>query len=118
MIWPMKRNRSIEELKGSVGQVKTLIEQLADFVAAKFTAFEERLLRLEETKADKEDVKKIEERHASFREIYIHMKMIHNNQYEIQIKTTLEGDVKHFEVTDYNLFFALDNALNRALQHS
>ena len=63
-------------------------------------------------------VKKIEERHASFREIYIHMKMIHNNQFEIQIKTTMEGDVKHFEVTDYNLFFALDNALNRALQHS
>ena len=63
-------------------------------------------------------VKKIEERHQGFREIYIHMKMIHNSQFEVQVKTIIGNEPKHFEVTDYNLFFALDNALNRALQHS
>ena len=63
-------------------------------------------------------VKKIEERHEDFREIYIHLKIVHGNKHEIQVKTLIGGDARHFNAVDYNLFVALDSALNRALQNS
>ncbi|HLC57647.1 MAG TPA: hypothetical protein VJH95_03680 [Candidatus Nanoarchaeia archaeon] len=63
-------------------------------------------------------VKKMEERNNEFQEIYIHLKMIHNSQFEVQVKTIIGNEPKHFEVTDFNLFFALDSALNKALNSS
>ena len=60
-------------------------------------------------------VRKIEERHKEFKEIYIHLKKVHNSEYEIQVNALIGSEHKNAEVTDFNLFFALDKALGRVL---
>ena len=58
-------------------------------------------------------VRKIEKRHSDFQEIKIHLKTIHNSECEIQINLVIGGETKNAEVTDFNLFLALDKALGK-----
>jgi len=60
-------------------------------------------------------VKKIEEQHSNFETIHIHLKSVHNSEFEIQVKALMGGQAQQAEVTDYNLFVALDKVLNRIL---
>ena len=60
-------------------------------------------------------VKKFEERYPEFLEIKIHLKKIHASEFEVQVDALIGSEHQNGEVTDYNLFFALDKALSRAL---
>lgn len=61
-------------------------------------------------------VRKIEEKTHQFEKIAIHMKKIHNSEYEIQTKTIVDGKPYNSELTDYNLFVALDKTLSKVLE--
>ncbi|MEK6904097.1 MAG: hypothetical protein AABW87_00725 [Nanoarchaeota archaeon] len=58
--------------------------------------------------------KKISERVKGFQDININLKKIHEKNHEIQVKLNAEK-VYNSEVTDHNLFFALDKALGKIM---
>lgn len=60
-------------------------------------------------------VKKFEERYPEFREIKIHLKKVHASEFEVQVRALIGSEHQNGEVVDFNLFFALDKALSRAL---
>lgn len=60
-------------------------------------------------------VRKFEERYPEFHEIKIHLKKIHASGFEVQVDALIGSEHQNGEVTEYNLFFALDKALGRAL---
>lgn len=60
-------------------------------------------------------VRKFEERYPEFQEIKIHLKKVHASEFEVQVDALIGSGHQNGEVTEYNLFFALDKALSRAL---
>lgn len=59
--------------------------------------------------------KKITERVQGFQDIQVNMKKVHENNHAIMAKVTADK-VYNAEVTDYNLFFALDKALSKIMR--
>ena len=49
-------------------------------------------------------VKKIEEKTHNFEKIAVHMKKIHNAEFEIQIKAVVGGKPYNSELINYNIF--------------
>lgn len=62
-------------------------------------------------------VRKIEEKNLGFESIHIHLKQVHNSEFEVQVKIMINGQPKNGEVTGNNLFVVLDKALNKVLEH-
>ena len=61
-------------------------------------------------------VKKIEEKTHEFERIAVHLKQVHNSEYEIQTKAVVAGKPYNSELTNYNLFVALDKTLSKVLE--
>ncbi len=61
-------------------------------------------------------VKKIEEKTHQFEKIAVHLKHVHNSEYEIQTKVLVAGKPYNSELTNYNLFVALDKTLSKVLE--
>lgn len=57
-------------------------------------------------------VKKIDELHG-VKKLSLTLKPIHSKQVELHGTLDVEGDSKQAEVSDYNLFFALNTLLNK-----
>lgn len=60
-------------------------------------------------------VKKMEEKTQNFENISIHLKQIHNSEFEIQTKLAANGRAYSADVTDFNLFFAMSRALDKIM---
>ncbi len=59
--------------------------------------------------------KRISERAQGFQDITINLKKIHEKSHEISAKVTADK-IYSSEITDYNLFFALDKALGKIMK--
>jgi hypothetical protein len=55
--------------------------------------------------------KKLQDRHTKFENLSVHFKEVHSSKNEIKTKTIIGGKVHNTESIDFNLFFALNNAL-------
>ncbi|MDD5178415.1 MAG: hypothetical protein PHT54_04020 [Candidatus Nanoarchaeia archaeon] len=51
-----------------------------------------------------------------FQELALIMKEVHSSNFELKANVTIEGKVLHSEMTDYNLFFAMDKVLNKLIE--
>ena len=66
--------------------------------------------------------KKISDQIQGFQELSLHMKPIHDNpekenkKYELQAKLIIDGKPHNSEITDYNLFFAIDKVLAKLVE--
>ncbi len=60
-------------------------------------------------------VKKMQEKTSKFENLHLHLKPVHASKFELQIKVMVNGQSFNAEVTDFNLFFALDKALAKIL---
>jgi len=58
-------------------------------------------------------VKKIQTRYKEFNSIIVDLKRVHNSGSQIITKLVIENKNYAVEVTDFNLFFALNKALKR-----
>ncbi len=61
-------------------------------------------------------VKKMQEKSNKFESLHLHLKPIHASKFELQAKVMVNGQPFNSEVTDFNLFFALDKALAKILE--
>ena len=61
-------------------------------------------------------VKKMQEKTNKFESLHLHLKPIHASKYELQAKAIVNGQPYNSEVTDFNLFFALDKILAKILE--
>ena len=61
-------------------------------------------------------VKKMQEKNNKFENLHLHLKDVHSSKYELQVKVIVNGQPFNAEVTDFNLFFALDKALAKILE--
>lgn len=60
-------------------------------------------------------VKKMEEKTQNFENISIHLKTVHNSEFEIQTKLVANGRSYSSDVVDFNLFFAMGKSLDKIL---
>src|SRR3989344_2093227 len=60
-------------------------------------------------------VKKMEEKTQNFDKISIHLKSVHNSEFEIQAKLMANGRAYNSEVTDFNLFFGMSKVLDKIM---
>ena len=61
-------------------------------------------------------VRKMQEKTQKFESLHMHLKNIHASKYEIQAKAIVNGQPYNSEVTDFNLFFAVDKVLAKILE--
>ncbi|MBS3134147.1 hypothetical protein J4214_02855 [Candidatus Woesearchaeota archaeon] len=61
-------------------------------------------------------VKKLEEKTSKFESISIHIKKVHNSEFEIQTNAIIGGKPYNSGLTNYNVFFALDKTLSNVLE--
>ncbi|MAG48016.1 hypothetical protein CL617_05400 [archaeon] len=61
-------------------------------------------------------VKKIEDKSTDFQEISVHLKKVHNSEFQIKTKAIIAGKPFNSELTDFNLFIGLDKTLGRVLE--
>ena len=61
-------------------------------------------------------VKKMQEKTNNFQSLSLNLKQIHSSKYELQAKALINGQSFNSEVTEFNLFFALDKALAKVLE--
>ena len=61
-------------------------------------------------------VKKMMEKTNKFESLHLHLKEVHASKFELQVKALVNGQSFNSEVTDFNLFFALDKALAKILE--
>ena len=61
-------------------------------------------------------VKKMVEKNNKFESLHLHLKEVHASKFELQVKALVNGQSFNSEVTDFNLFFALDKALAKILE--
>ncbi len=60
-------------------------------------------------------VKKMQEKTKNFEGLSLHLKNVHTSKFELQAKAMANGQAFNSEITDFNLFFALDKALAKIL---
>ncbi|MBU2633822.1 MAG: hypothetical protein KJ674_01105 [Nanoarchaeota archaeon] len=58
-------------------------------------------------------VKKFQEHNKDFNNLVVDLKKIHGSQSEILAKMTINNKTYNAEVTDFNLFFALNKAFQK-----
>jgi len=61
-------------------------------------------------------VKRMQEINKKFESLHLHLKPVHANKYELQAKAVFDGQPHNAEITDYNLFFALDKVLAKIVE--
>lgn len=58
-------------------------------------------------------VKKVQTRYNNFNKIVLDLKKVHNSESEISTKIVIDNKTYNVEVTDFNIFFALNKALKK-----
>src|SRR3989344_8893430 len=58
-------------------------------------------------------VKKLQDGNSGFERLSLHLKKVHNTEYEIFGKLNISGKMYNSEVMDYNLFYALNEILKK-----
>ena len=58
-------------------------------------------------------VKKVQEKNNGFEKLSLHLKKVHNNEYEILGKLIVNNNEYNSEVINYNLFYALNEILRK-----
>ena len=58
-------------------------------------------------------VKRIQHRYSDFERLRLHLKKVHNNEYEILGKIIISGKEYDSDVINYNLFYALNEILKK-----
>jgi len=58
-------------------------------------------------------VKKIQDRNNGFEKLSLHLKKVHNSEYELLGKLIVSSKVYSSEVINYNLFYALNETLKK-----
>tara|TARA_Y100000034_G_scaffold117075_1_gene156161 strand:+ start:52 stop:345 length:294 start_codon:yes stop_codon:yes gene_type:complete len=58
-------------------------------------------------------VKELQDRNSGFERLSLHLKIIHNNEYELIGKLNSGGKMYNSEVINYNLFLALNEILRK-----
>lgn len=58
-------------------------------------------------------VKNLQDKNSGFERLSLHLKIIHNKEYELIGKLNSKGKMYNSEVVDYNLFFALNEILRK-----
>lgn len=58
-------------------------------------------------------VKKIQDKNNGFEKLSLHLKSVHNSEYELLGKLIVSGKVFSSEVINYNLFYALNEILKK-----
>lgn len=58
-------------------------------------------------------VKKIQEKNNGFEKLSLHLKKVHNSEYEILGKLIVNNNEYNSEVINYNLFYALNEILRK-----
>ena len=58
-------------------------------------------------------VKKVQEHNKDFNNLTVDLKKIHSSESEISAKITINNQTYNAEVTDFNLFFALNKAFQK-----
>lgn len=61
-------------------------------------------------------VKKMQDKVKNFEGLSLSLKSVHSSKYELQAKAVVNGKSFGTEITEFNLFFALDKALARVLE--
>jgi hypothetical protein len=61
-------------------------------------------------------VKKMQDKVKNFESINLHLKQVHTSKFELQAKAIVNGQSFNSEITDFNLFFALDKVLANLLE--
>ena len=61
-------------------------------------------------------VRKMQEKNNKFESLSLHLKAVHATKFELQVKAMVDGKPHNSEITDFNLFFALDKALGKILE--
>ncbi|MDD5331458.1 MAG: hypothetical protein PHE43_01370 [Candidatus Nanoarchaeia archaeon] len=51
-----------------------------------------------------------------FQELALTLKPVHSSNFEIKANLMVEGKNHHTEITDYNLFFAIDKVLSQLIE--
>ena len=58
-------------------------------------------------------VKKVQDKNSDFEKLSIHLKSVHNSEYELLGKLIISGKIYSSEVINYNLFYALNEILRK-----
>jgi hypothetical protein len=58
-------------------------------------------------------VKRFQDRNSGFERLSLHLKKVHNSEYEILGKLIVNNNEYNSEVVDYNLFYALNEILKK-----
>ena len=58
-------------------------------------------------------VKGFQDKNSGFEKLNLHLKKIHDNEYEIRGKLNVSGKIYNSEVISYNLFYALNEILKK-----
>ena len=58
-------------------------------------------------------VKRLQDNNSGFERLSLHLKKVHNNEYEILGKLNMAGKMYNSEIIDYNLFYALNGILKK-----
>lgn len=58
-------------------------------------------------------VKKIQDHHKNFNNLVVDLKKIHISESEVFAKITIDNKVYNANITDFNLFFALNKVLKK-----
>ena len=58
-------------------------------------------------------VKKVQDKNSDFEKLSIHLKRVHNSEYELLGKLVIKSSVYSSEVVSYNLFYALNETLRK-----
>ncbi len=61
-------------------------------------------------------VKKMEDRVQNFEKVSVHLKAVHNSEFELKAKLTANGQSYNSDVTDFNLFFAISKAMDKIMR--
>jgi len=57
--------------------------------------------------------KRVQDKNEGFEKLSLHLKRVHNSEYEILGKLVISSRVYSSEVVNYNLFFALNETLKK-----
>lgn len=61
-------------------------------------------------------VRKMQEKNKDFESLNLRLKNVHASKFEVQGKALVKGKPYNADVTDFNLFFALDKVLAKILE--
>lgn len=63
-------------------------------------------------------IKKVQDHHQDFQKITVTMKKVHESKFEVMTHLIIKDKNYTSEVTDFNLFFALNSSLEKIIEQT